>query len=120
RSVVVFGRATPIADAEQKAAALRAFVERIHPGRWSATRPPTPEELNATAVLELPLNEVSAKVRAGGPIDDEDDYAIPVCACVIPVALTTGEPVVDERVAPGLDAPHRSSKIWDRGRPARS
>jgi nitroimidazol reductase NimA-like FMN-containing flavoprotein (pyridoxamine 5'-phosphate oxidase superfamily) len=112
RSVVVFGRAALITDADEKMAALRAFVERIHPGRWAVARPPTPEELKATAVLKLPLDEVSAKVRVGGPIDDEEDYALPVWAGVIPVALTAGEPIVDERVAPSLEPPRPNAQIW--------
>ena len=108
RSVVAFGRATLITDPDEKMAALRAFVERIHPGRWAVARPPTAEELKATAVLELPLDEVSAKVRSGGPIDDEEDYALPLWAGVIPVAITTGGPIVDERVASNLKPPRSS------------
>ena len=108
RSVVAFGRATLITDPDEKMAALRAFVERIHPGRWAVARRPTAEELKATAVLELPLDEVSAKVRSGGPIDDEEDYALPVWAGVIPVEMTAGAPIVDERVASNLESPRPS------------
>src|SRR5262245_35597208 len=102
RSVVVFGCARLITDPERKRDALRAFTERIHPGRWAVTRPPTDAELNVTAVLELPISEASAKVRTGGPIDDEEDYALPVWAGVIPLALSAGAPIADERCAPGL------------------
>ena len=98
RSVVIFGRATPITGPDRKLVALRALTERIQPGRWAVVRPPTQQELAATAVLELPLDEVSAKVRTGGPIDDADDYALPVWAGVIPLALTAGAPIAD---APG-------------------
>jgi len=90
RSVVVFGQATPVTDPARKLALLRAFVERLYPGHWSATRPPNDLELKATLVLELPLREVVAKVRAGGPLDDADDMARPVWAGVVPLRLVAG------------------------------
>jgi nitroimidazol reductase NimA-like FMN-containing flavoprotein (pyridoxamine 5'-phosphate oxidase superfamily) len=105
RSVVIFGRARPISDPQRKMEALRAFTERIYPGRWALVRPPSEQELAATAVLELPLEEVSAKVRSGGPIDDEEDYAIPVWAGVIPLAMTAGAPIADVRLHAGVVPP---------------
>lgn len=97
RSVVAFGRARLVEDREAKTEALRAFTERLNPGRWAVVRPPTDAELKATSVLELPLEEVSAKVRSGGPIDDEEDYALPVWAGVIPLSLQAGTPIPDSR-----------------------
>jgi nitroimidazol reductase NimA-like FMN-containing flavoprotein (pyridoxamine 5'-phosphate oxidase superfamily) len=95
RSVVVLGRARPVTEAEEKVGALRAFTNHVVPGRWEEVRQPTEQELKATSVLALPLAEVSAKVRSGGPIDDEADYALPVWAGVVPVSTQRGTPVPD-------------------------
>jgi nitroimidazol reductase NimA-like FMN-containing flavoprotein (pyridoxamine 5'-phosphate oxidase superfamily) len=102
RSVVVLGRAQPIDDAAEKMQALRAFVNHIVPGRWDEVRQPTERELQATSVLALALNEVSAKVRTGAPIDDEEDYALPIWAGVVPLRTETGEPVADSRLPAGI------------------
>lgn len=102
RSVTAFGRARPVAGDDEKTAALRAFTERLYPGRWDEVRPPNASELKATHVLALPLDEAVAKVRTGGPIDDADDMALPVWAGVVPLALAGGAPVVDPQVAPGI------------------
>jgi nitroimidazol reductase NimA-like FMN-containing flavoprotein (pyridoxamine 5'-phosphate oxidase superfamily) len=98
RSVVVFGRASMVDDREAKLAALRAFSEQVIPGRWEEVRQPTDQELKATAVLSLPLEEASAKVRTGPPIDDEEDYDLPVWAGVLPLSLLPGGPVPDPRL----------------------
>jgi len=102
RSVVILGRARLVTDADEKMEALRSFTNHIVDGRWEEVRPPTPSEMKATSVLALALEEVSAKVRTGGPIDDEEDYALPVWAGVVPVRLEAGEPIPDERLAPGV------------------
>jgi len=102
RSVVVLGRAREITDREEKLRALRAFTNHLVPGRWEEVRPPTDQELKATRVLTLPITEASAKVRTGPPLDDEEDYALPVWAGVVPVETTWGEPVPDARLAPGI------------------
>ena len=102
RSVVILGRARLVTDADEKMEALRSFTNHIVAGRWEEVRQPTPTEMKATSVLALALEEVSAKVRAGGPIDDEEDYALPVWAGVVPVRLEAGEPIPDERLAPGV------------------
>ncbi|HSE96912.1 MAG TPA: pyridoxamine 5'-phosphate oxidase family protein, partial [Blastocatellia bacterium] len=80
RSVMVFGRASVVDDPEEKMEALRALTEHIVPGRWGEVRWPNESEMKATLVLRLPIEEVSAKVRVGGPIDDEEDYALEVWA----------------------------------------
>lgn len=98
RSVVVFGRASMVDDKEAKLAALRAFSEHVIPGRWDEARQPTDQELKATAVLSLALEEASAKVRTGAPIDDEEDYALPIWAGVLPLRLVAGAPVPDPRL----------------------
>jgi nitroimidazol reductase NimA-like FMN-containing flavoprotein (pyridoxamine 5'-phosphate oxidase superfamily) len=105
RSVVIFGRASLVEDQETKLAALFAFSEHVIPGRWDDVRAPTPEEMKATSVLALELAEASAKVRTGPPLDDEDDYSLPVWAGVIPLRLAAGAPIDDPRLPEGLARP---------------
>ncbi len=105
RSVVVFGRAREVTDAEEKIAALRAIVEQVVPGRWNDARRPNLKEFHGTTVLSLPLDEASAKVRTGGPADDEEDYALPVWAGVIPLRLVPDAPVPDARLSPDTAVP---------------
>ncbi|HTP88109.1 MAG TPA: pyridoxamine 5'-phosphate oxidase family protein [Bryobacteraceae bacterium] len=102
RSVVVLGKARLVTDPEEKWEALRGFTNRIAAGRWEEVRQPTAQEMKATSVLALALDEVSAKVRSGGPIDDEEDYALPVWAGVVPVRSALGEPIPDDRLQPGV------------------
>jgi nitroimidazol reductase NimA-like FMN-containing flavoprotein (pyridoxamine 5'-phosphate oxidase superfamily) len=93
RSVVVFGTAEEVTDDAEKARALELLVDHVHPGRSAECRAPNAKELKATLVLRLPLDEASAKVREGGPIDDEEDLALPWWAGVIPVRTIRDEPV---------------------------
>jgi uncharacterized protein len=102
RSVVVLGKARVVTDREEKLAALRHFTNHILPGRWEEVRQPTEQELKSTTVLALPLEEVSAKVRTGSPIDDEEDYALPIWAGVVPIRTQVEQPVADARVLPGV------------------
>ena len=97
RSVVVFGAARAVEAKDEKLAALEALTERIQPGRWAEVRRPTDAELRQTLVVALPLDEASAKVRTGPPIDDEEDYALAVWAGVVPVETRRLEPVPDPR-----------------------
>jgi len=105
RSAVVFGKANLVDDVEEKLTALRAFSEHIIRGRWDDARKPTDQELKSTAVLSLPLEEASAKVRTGPPLDDEEDYELPIWAGVIPVSLVAGAPIPDPRLKPELKVP---------------
>jgi len=105
RSVVIFGRATIVEDREEKIAALVALSEHIVRGRWADVREPNDEELIKTTVLELPLVEASAKVRTGPPIDDEEDYALPMWAGVVPLSLQAGTPINDPRLPEGIEVP---------------
>jgi len=105
RSVMVFGRATAIEDPELKLQKLRNFVERLYPGRWDELRPVRRKEMNATTVLSLPLEEASAKLREGGPIDDAEDYALPIWAGVVPVSIRVGRPESDPRNLAGVEVP---------------
>jgi uncharacterized protein len=106
RSVVVFGQAAVVEDREEKLAALFAFSEQVVPGRWDDVRQPTEQELMATTVLCLPLQEASAKVRTGPPIDDEEDYELRVWAGVVPLRLVAEEPISDPRLPHGIEAPN--------------
>ncbi len=114
RSVMVLGRTRLVTDFEEKDAALRALVEHIVPGRPADVRPGNGKELVATALLAVALDEVSAKVRAGPPKDDEEDYALPVWAGVLPLALVPGIPVPDPRLDPTITVPPYVA-TWDRG-----
>ena len=105
RSVMAIGRTRPVTDPGEKEAALRALVEHIVPGRSDEVRGGDSRELAATAVLALPLAEVSAKVRTGPPKDDEPDYALPIWAGVLPQALTPGEPAPDPVLDPSIPTP---------------
>jgi hypothetical protein len=110
RSVMALGVAEPITDDTHKLAALEAFVERLFPGRWAMLRPVSKQELKATTVLSMPLEEVSAKVRVGPPKDDDEDYALPIWAGVLPMAVTTGTPEPDPKLMPGVATPEH---VWN-------
>jgi uncharacterized protein len=99
RSVMAFGDAEMVSDPEAKLAALRGFVERVVPGRWDILRAVTPQELKATTVLRLDLQEVSAKVRVGPPKDEPEDYALPIWAGVVPISTTLHPPEPDPKLS---------------------
>ena len=105
RSVVAFGTARKIQDAGRKAEALRIISEHVIAGRWGDARTPSEKELNATAVLEFLIEEASAKIRTGPPLDDEEDYALPVWAGVLPLRTTAAEPVPAPRLEDGTAVP---------------
>jgi uncharacterized protein len=111
RSVVVFGQAERLEASEEKRAALRAFTEKLVPGRWDDVRAPSDLELRATAVLRLPLEEASAKVRTGDPLDDEPDYDLPIWAGTVGLRLAADEPKPDDRVIPGVELPSYLTKL---------
>jgi uncharacterized protein len=105
RSVVILGIARAVTDAKEKLEALRLLSEHILPGRWAESRQPNEKELKATSVLRLPIEEFSAKVRQGPAVDDEEDYAFPTWAGLIPLTLVAGEPIDDARLMPGVKTP---------------
>jgi len=105
RSAMLIGRATIVEDLDEKRAALRAVVEHIVPGRWDDVRAPSENELGATSVLAIPIDEASAKIRSGGPVDDEEDHALPAWAGVIPLASSARSPVPDPRLRAGIAPP---------------
>jgi nitroimidazol reductase NimA-like FMN-containing flavoprotein (pyridoxamine 5'-phosphate oxidase superfamily) len=107
RSAVVLGKATLVTDVAEKRSALNALVERLQPGRSTECRSPTDAELATTALVRLPIEEASAKVRTGPPIDSEEDALLPFWAGVIPIRIEFGTPEPDTGVAAGADAPIR-------------
>jgi uncharacterized protein len=105
RSVVALGMATLIREAAEKREALRAFTEKLIPGRWNDARQPNEGELKATSILKLPLTEVSAKIRTGAVEDDAEDYTLRVWAGIIPIQMLTEAPQRDERCDPSIPTP---------------
>lgn len=108
RSVVLLGQARMVTDPMEKADALRAFTNHVVPGRWDELRPVTAQELLGTSVLVLPIEEASAKVRTGPPIDDEEDLTWPVWAGVVPLSLHAGPPIPDAHARPDMAPPDAS------------
>lgn len=114
RSVMVQGRAEPVLDPGQKAAALEAMIEKIYPGRWAQLRPMNDGEFAGTTVIRMPIEIASAKARTGGPIDDEADYALPIWAGTVPMQTTFGPVEVDERLQEGLQQPTHVDSLKNR------
>lgn len=106
RSVIVFGNATEVTDRDEKLLAFEVLTSHITPGRWDDCRQPNDQEITGTLVVRLDLNEVSAKIRAGPPQDDEEDYGLPLWAGVVPVELTFGEPVPDSALEGDVATPN--------------
>ncbi len=102
RSVVILGRAVAVRAPGEKMVALEAFTERLMPGRWAEVRPPNSRDLKATAVLRFDLREASAKLRTGGPVDDESDIGSAAWAGVLPVRLTSGPLQPARDLNPGI------------------
>ena len=113
RSVVIFAQAEWVSDPVEKAAALKAFTEHVVPERWDDLRPMTEKEVRGTTVLALPLNEASAKVRTGPPVDDEADYDLPIWAGVLPLTLQPGAAVPDPQLSDDLEVPGAIAQ-WSR------
>jgi uncharacterized protein len=105
RSVVILGKATLVDEPAEKLEALRLLSEHILPGRWDDARQPNERELKATSVLRLPIEEFSAKVRTGPPIDDEEDYSFPTWAGVVPLEMQSAAPINDPRLEPAYEVP---------------
>ena len=117
RSVMVLGEARLVTDPHEKWEALRLITDHIVPGRTAEARAITDQEVKGTGVLVLPLNEASAKVRTGGPKDDEEDYALPIWAGVVPLKTVAGTPIPDDRVLPGL-TPFDPDRLAQRRKPS--
>lgn len=105
RSAVVFGTAAPVDATDEKMHALEKLVEHVVPGRWQDVRIPSAQELKATAVLAIAIEEFSVKTRTGAPKDDEADYALPVWAGVLPLVMTPNAAEADPRLTSGIGVP---------------
>ena len=114
RSVVIFGSGQPVADPAAKVAALEQFTEKLLPGRWQDARVPNDTELKATAVVSVPIDTASAKVRSGPPSDDEDDYALPIWAGVLPLETRFAAPQADARLDPSISLPDYLATLVNR------
>jgi uncharacterized protein len=117
RSVVVLGRPRLVEGDAERLAALEAFTERLVPGRWAEVRRPSRQELKATKILALALDEASAKVRTGPPGDDEEDLALDCWAGVVPLAQVAGPPEPAPDLREGI-APSEPVTAWARARQA--
>jgi uncharacterized protein len=112
RSVMLLGTARPVEGDGRLLAALHAFSERLVPGRWDEVRKPSPQELKATTLLAMPIDEVSAKIRTGPPDDGESpDAALDVWAGVVPAELRFLEPVPDPTLRPGIPVPDSVTRL---------
>ncbi len=114
RSVVAFGRARPIDGPQDRLAALRAFTEKLLPGRWDEVRAPTEAEVKGTGVVEITIDEASAKVRSGPPSNDAGDLEAAVWAGVVPFRLTAGDPEPAPDLPAGIDLPPSVRRLISR------
>lgn len=113
RSAIVFGSGQEVEDPAEKLDALRMILERLVPGRWQEIRPPSEQELRQTQVVAVTIDEASAKIRTGPPLDDAEDYALAIWAGVLPLSVEAGSPVPDAKLAAGIPAPdHLSQHLW--------
>ena len=111
RSVMLFGTAEKVEDPGEKAEKFRNLIEHLYPGRWDSLRPMLAKEVKATTVLRIAIDEGSAKVRTGGPVDDEEDYALPIWAGVVPLRLELGAAQADPRNLPGVEIPDHVARL---------
>lgn len=111
RSVVAFGRPTVINDLDERRMVLDAYTDKLVPDRRPHLREMTDKEVRATVVLAMPLDEVSAKMRTGGPIDDPEDMELDIWAGVIPFSLSPGDPIEDPLMRPGISQPAHVARI---------
>ena len=105
RSVVIHGQAKLVTGLSESATALAAITDHLLPGRWAESRPVTDKELRATAVLRVDIEAASVKNRSGPPVDDDEDYQLPIWAGVVPLQVERGEPEDDGKVLAGVDVP---------------
>ena len=105
RSVVVFGKAELVESKDEKLRVMKAFTDKVIPGRWDTLRPITDKELKATKVVQVEINRASAKIRTGPPVDDKEDYDLPIWAGVAPISTVYHSPEPDPKLKSGIDVP---------------
>ena len=105
RSAIILGTATLVTDPAEKLVVMKGLIDHVAPGRWEQIRHPNDKELAATSVLSIPIEEASAKIRTGDPLDDEADYASPIWAGQLPFAMSTLAPIRDARLAASISLP---------------
>ena len=115
RAAMLFGTAHMLEAPEEKEASLKRMMELYFPGRWDMLRPVTAKELKATMVLGMEIDQASAKLRAAPPSDDEEDYALPIWAGVLPITQIMGQPEDDPRLTPGIAVPTHIRALYERG-----
>ncbi|MGE0735065.1 MAG: pyridoxamine 5'-phosphate oxidase family protein [Alphaproteobacteria bacterium] len=118
RALVLYGNAQEVTEPAHKLAALKAFMDKTAPGRWDSVRPPNKQELKATKVLRIAIDEASTKIRTGPPKDDEADYSWPVWAGIVPFRFAAETPIADPKLPKALPAP-KHTRHWAKRRPAR-
>ncbi len=106
RSAIIFGSGILIENDEEKLLALKAISDRLVPHRWEDCRQPNTKELNVTSVIRIEIEEASAKIREGMPIDDQEDYDLPIWAGIVPIHQNFGAPVRDEKLSETIDLPN--------------
>jgi uncharacterized protein len=111
RSVMAFGHARVVNDPDEKIRALAAMIDRFYPGRWATLRPATKQEINAVRVIGMTIEQASAKVRAKGIVDDEEDYALPIWAGVLPLKVVSGPPEPDPRLTANVPIPEHAQRF---------
>jgi hypothetical protein len=114
--VVVFGTAALVDELEKKREVLHALTDHLIRGRWEEIRQPSPQELKKTLMLAIPIQEASAKIRTGPPLDEEEDYPLSMWAGVVPFKLTAGEPVADPRLCAQVPVPQYAASYGGPGR----
>lgn len=105
RSVVILGTPRIVDDPAEKLAALETVTDHVIPGRWAQSREVLDKEIKGTLVVALPIEEASAKIRTGPPIDDEADYSLPIWAGIVPLSTVAGPPIPDDRNLEGVEMP---------------
>lgn len=118
RSVMILGQASKVINVHEKNKSLEMFMEKIVPQRWQDIRPPSAKELKATTILKMPIDEASAKIRTGPPIDDKEDYNLNCWAGVVEIYKKIGQVIDDPKLSPSVKKPdymkiYKSSEIFD-------
>lgn len=108
RSVVIFGSGREVTDEHEKMVAMQRFVDHLTPGRWAHIRQPNAKEMKATSIVSINIDDASAKIRTGQVKDDDEDYALPIWAGVVPLELSAGDPITDPELPADIETPEHT------------